>query len=84
MARESAEDKIARIVRDTLAGERRREEEERNPAYGRLRQLIREEVGGVLTELLDDREPRRSRSRRRDEGDDEGDNDGGLLGVLGL
>ena len=87
MPRESAEEKIARIVRETIAGERVREEEEKNPAYGKLRKMIREEVGGALAELLGDKGDATSRRRSRqaadgDEGD--GEDEGGLLKVLGF
>lgn len=75
MPRESAEEKIARIVRETIAGERSREEEEKNPAYGKLRKMIREEVGGALAELLGDKgdaTPRRRNKPSEDEDEDEG------------
>lgn len=68
-ARESAEEKIARIVRETMKGERDRADEEKNPAYARLRAIIREEVAGVLTEQRGSR----SRSRRDDQEDDQDD-----------
>lgn len=87
-AKETAEEKIARIVRDTLAGERAREEEEKNPAYGKLRKLVREEIAGALGDLLSDKgdaAPTRRRSNRAAEDKDEGDEDeGGLLKVLGF
>lgn len=77
MPRESAEEKIARIVRETMAGERRAEEEKSNPQIAKLRALIREEVGGVLGELLndqgDDGKPTRSRRRTDDEGGEDSD-----------
>ena len=81
MPRESAEEKIARIVRETMAGERRSEEEKSNPQLGKLRQLIREEVGGVLGDLLNDRgDAGRGGSRRRrpaDQGEDDDEEGGG-------
>ena len=85
-AKETAEEKIARIVRETIAGERAREEEEKNPAYGKLRKMIREEVGGVLGELLGDKgdaTPRR-RPRQQSDDDENGEDEGGLLKVLGF
>ena len=85
-AKETAEEKIARIVRETLAGEQRRQEEEKNPAYGNLRRIIREEFSGALSELLSDKgdaTPRR-RGSKPAEGDDEGEDEGGLLQVLGF
>ncbi len=87
-AKETAEEKIARIVRETIAGEREREEEEKNPAYGKLRKMIREELGGALGDLLSDKGDAAPRGRRRPasgEKDDEGGEDeGGILKVLGL
>lgn len=77
MPRESAEEKIARIVRETMAGERRAEEEKANPAMGKLRQLIREEVGGVLGELLNDQGDAGKWSGSRRRPDDAEDGDGG-------
>lgn len=77
-AKETAEEKIARIVRETIAGERAREEEEKNPAMGQLRKLIREEVGGALGELLGDKgdaTPKR-RSSKPAEGEGEGGEEG--------
>lgn len=81
--RESAEDKIARIVRETMKGERDRADEEKNPAWARIRAIVREEVAGVLSEQ---RGGGRSRSRRDDEGDDQDDDrrGGGLADILGL
>lgn len=75
--RETAEEKIARIVRETMAGERRSEEEKANPQLGKLRQLIREEVGGVLGELLNDRGDAGKPSGRRRSADEGDENDGG-------
>ena len=79
MPRESAEEKIARIVRETMAGERRADEEKANPQIAKLRALIREEVGGVLGELLNDRgdgdQGKGSRSRRRTDDEEGGGGD---------
>lgn len=75
--RESAEDKIARIVRETMAGERRAEEEKSNPQLGKLRQLIREEVGGVLGDLLNDRGDSGKPAGRRRAADDDDEGNGG-------
>ena len=85
-AKETAEEKIARIVRETIAGERAREEEEKNPAYGKLRKLVREEIAGALGDLLSDKgdaTPRR-RSSRPAEGESEGEGEGGWLEALGI
>ena len=83
MPRESAEEKIARIVRETMAGERRADEEKANPQLGKLRQLIREEVGGVLGELLNDKgDGGRRRSRRSDDEDEEGEAGGDFIKSL--
>ena len=85
--KETAEEKIARIVRDTLAGEQRRQEEEKNPAYGNLRRIIREEFTGALSELLSDKgdaTPRRRSRSQPAEGEDEGEDEGGILQVLGF
>lgn len=87
MPRESAEEKIARIVRETMAGERRAEEEKSNPQLGKLRQLIREEVGGALGELLNDKGDggKSSGSRRRtdDQGEDDADSGDLLKAIFG-
>lgn len=85
--RESAEEKIARIVRETLAGERQREEEASNPALGKLRKMIRDEVGGALGELLNDKGDGSGsgrRTRRPAIGEDDDDGDEGILKVLGF
>lgn len=81
--RESAEDKIRRMIGEALADGQRRQEEDKNPAFATLRRIIREEVGAVLTEQ---RGGGRSRSRRDDEGDDQDDDrrGGGLADILGL
>lgn len=81
--RESAEDKIRRMIGEALADGQRRQEDEKDPNIGRLRRIIREEVGALLTEQ---RGARRA-NRRDDEGDDEGDDrrgGGGLADILGL
>lgn len=80
--RESAEDKIRRMIGEALADGQRRQEEDKNPAFATLRRIIREEVGAVLTEQ---RGGRRA-NRRDDEGDDQDDDrrGGGLADILGL
>jgi hypothetical protein len=77
--RESAEEKIARIVRDTLKGERDREDEAKNPGWAKIRQIIREEIAGAQG-------PKGGRRQAADEDQDEDQDrtDGGLLEALGL
>lgn len=82
-ARESAEEKIARIVRETMAGERGRQEEEQDPNKSWLRKTIREEVGSVLGDLLNDRGDAGGRRRRAPKDDDEGDDDKGVFSLFG-
>jgi len=81
MPRESAEEKIARIVRDTLKGERDREDEAKNPQWARMRQIIREEVSSILG---DGKAPRRRQAADDDQDDDQAAGEGGLLEALGL
>ena len=86
-AKETAEEKIARIVRETIAGERAREEEEKNPAYGKLRKLVREELSGALSDLLGDKgdaAPRRRTRQTTEDAESEDEDEGGLLKVLGF
>ena len=77
MPRETAEEKIARIVRETMDGQRRAEEEKKNPQLGQLRQLIREELGSVLGDLLNDKGDAGSPSRKRRQTDDNESEGGG-------
>lgn len=81
--KESVEDKIARIVRETMAGERQRAEDEKDPAVGRLRRIVREEVGSVLGDLLKGGEGEgggRKRAPRQQADDDEDTSIASLLG----
>lgn len=88
--KETVEEKIARIVRETMGAERQRAEDEKDPNIGRLRRIIGEEVRGVLEELLSDPgdaegAPNRRRSRNRRPTDDGDEEEGGSLAkILGL
>lgn len=85
-AKETAEEKIARIFGELMDKRAREEEEKKNPAYGQLRKMMREEFSGALADLLGDKgdaTPRR-RSSKPAADDEEGEDEGGLLQVLGL
>jgi hypothetical protein len=84
MPRESAEDKIARIVNDAISARDRKSQEEKDPNKQWMRQAIREELENVLGGILNDKgDASRSRSsRRRDDDDDEGEG-GGIFSLFG-
>jgi len=81
MPRESADEKIRRMIGEAIAGERQRAEDESNPQIGTLRRIVREELSGVLGDLLNDRGDRKQRQRQAD--DEEDDNAFSLGKLLG-
>lgn len=76
--KESVEEKIARIVRDTMAGERQRAEDEKDPGISKLRRVVREELSSLLGELRSDK----GGSKQRQRADD--DEDTSIASLLGL
>jgi len=88
MARESADDKlrrtVAEVVAEALGSQRERDEEAKDPNWARLRKVVREEIGGVLGDLLNDRgDAGRSRRRRSADDDEEDDDQRGGFSLFG-
>ena len=81
MSRESAEDKIARIIEQRLAKAKADDEEAKNPAWAQMRRIIREEVAGILG---DAKAPRRGRPADEDQDEESGGDGPGLLEALGF
>lgn len=77
--KESVEDKIARIVRETMAGERQRAEDEKDPGISKLRRVVREELGSLLGELRSDKGGKPAPRQRADD-----DEDTSIASLLGL
>jgi hypothetical protein len=73
VARETAEDRIARVVKETMAAERRQQEDQANPHIGTLRRIVREELEGIL---------KGRRETPREEDDKPDGDDGNLIDAL--
>lgn len=82
MAKEDPVEKIRTMIAEEVGkafrGKERDDEEKSNPTWGKLRALIREEVGAILDEREASREPARPKVVKP-----EGEEDKGFLG-LGL
>jgi len=71
MPRESADEKLRRMIQEAIAGERQRADDEANPQIGTLRRIVREELSDVLGGLLNDRGDRGRRQRDADDAEDD-------------